>query len=244
MAAITPLIGANMFGSALGAIGGSGNSENYSAGQSWGSNSGIGYSTTMGSGKEAMAFEDAQAQRAMEFSANEAQKNRDFQLAMSNTAFQRAVTDMRKAGINPILAAGTQASTGTGAMASAASGRGHTDSYSQNIQNGIQGSISSAYGYSQFANGLTELYSGLNNLMQSKTGAEITDVALSALGFGSTNGANAASNAASKKGEPQKDGKQKANQIMGAVLGALGGTQTSNAKAMTGKGKNQEYKIK
>lgn len=47
----------------------------------------------------------------------EARRNREFQLYMSNTAVQRRMEDMRKAGINPILAARFDASTPPGAMA-------------------------------------------------------------------------------------------------------------------------------
>lgn len=65
------------------------------------------------------AYNSAEAAINREFQSQEAATNRAWQERMANTAYQRAVEDLKKAGLNPVLAAlNGGAATGSGAMAS------------------------------------------------------------------------------------------------------------------------------
>lgn len=100
------------------------NAGSNSASANWSNN----WSSSMGTGQTSSALSQQNAALAnqvnsnnmkevMAYNAAEAQKNRDWQEMMSNTAYQRAVKDMKAAGINPILAAGSAASTPQGSFA-------------------------------------------------------------------------------------------------------------------------------
>lgn len=100
------------------------------------------------------------------FNSAEAQKQRNWETEMSNSAHQREVSDMKEAGLNPVLSSGgSGASTPSGASASASSGGSAGNPF-----NGIAAVISSAASLANNKNidrsTTKQIYNSAGNLMK------------------------------------------------------------------------------
>lgn len=107
-----------------------------------------------------IAGQQGMQKESEDFNAQQAQLNRDFQTQMSSTAYQRARTDMSKAGLNPMMMAGggMSASSPSGSAASVG-----TPSFPQvNTR-------------SPFANLGENVSEGIKSAVQAKTMDKMTD---------------------------------------------------------------------
>lgn len=82
-----------------------------------------------------------------QFNSAEAQRNRDWQTDMSNTAYQRAVADMKAAGLNPAMMFGSASAASTPSGSSAHNGNysGSTSAYSGMLSGAIGSLMSGAF---------------------------------------------------------------------------------------------------
>ena len=112
----------------------------------------------------------AQTREANEANAAEAQKNRDWQEMMANTAHQREKQDLMMAGLNPAAAAQTGAQTGPGAQATMQSAPSGADTMSK-IGNTISAVSSGINSIAAAAKTFSE-----NKYVDDKTKAEISNI--------------------------------------------------------------------
>lgn len=121
--------------------------------------------------REQMEWQEEQNQKAMDFSAKQAQLNRDWQERLSNTAHQREVDDLLKAGLNPVLSANAGAYTGSGATASGVTSSGAKGEVDTTV-NGLVGQLISASINTAANKAVAELYTDASRYQADMSYAE------------------------------------------------------------------------
>lgn len=110
----------------------------------------------------AAGWNEMMFERQMAFNAEEAQKQRDWMQMMESTKYQRAVTDMETAGLNPVLAVtGGGISVGSGGGSAASVGTPSMSATSSGLLNGISASEGNFQGQMEYMGGFLGLISAV-----------------------------------------------------------------------------------
>lgn len=135
---------------------------------------------TMDMWDKAAAWNEMMFDRQAEFNSKEAQKNRDWLAQMDNTKYQRAITDMKSAGLNPVLAVtggGISTMSGGGGAASVSApsmGGASGHAASGGVMNGINASEGNYTGQMDYMGGMLGLLSaaigGISSAMSAMGG--------------------------------------------------------------------------
>lgn len=163
----------------------------------------MGYNT-MGSIMQGV-YNGISQKAAMEYNSAEAQKTRDWQENLANTSYQRAVADLKAAGLNPILAAGATSAVPAGATANS----GNTSISAPNsamATSGLASAQQQASSYSSSSWAKSQAYNTASSISQMISEGVTTPVKLNNLVESAIDTGQAAKNAIMQGGQTSGNG--------------------------------------